>query len=103
MRLLVAVFLFVPAVLVLAACAGMSTADRDDPRYIEGYEMGREAAEEDRITMDCSDRRLGTQSVRRLRSYESQWEKAGRSAAFVSGFRYGYREGYRENIVTMCD
>ena len=91
--------------LFLASCAGVpaQNVSRDDPKYVEGYEMGREAAEKDRITLDCEDPWLGTQSLKRLRSYRPQWEKAGRSAAFVSGFDYGYKEAYRENIVTMCD
>jgi hypothetical protein len=88
----------------LVSCAGSSAnVSRDDPLYREGYEMGRKAAEEDRITLDCADPWLSRQSFQRLRSYRPKLKKAGRSDTFVSGFQYGYKEAYRENIVTMCD
>ncbi len=105
MRLFIGLCLSALFILFLTSCAGMpaENVSRNDPQYVEGYEMGREAAEKDRITLDCEDPWLGTQSLKRIRSYRPQWEKAGSPPAFLSGFDYGYKEAYRENIVTMCD
>lgn len=93
------------ALLFLISCSTISSRNllREDPEFVQGYDAGIKMAEKDRVEIDCSDPRLGSQGMKKAQKYNAVWREQAMSEIFISGFSQGYNKTYRDNLDLMCD
>ena len=80
---------------------GSSNVNTKSPEYAEGKALGKQMANEHRLSIVCSDKSR-FQAEKGAKKYADEQRAQGKSDDFAAGFHWGYKEVMEVLVTDRC-
>ena len=103
LRLLIPLCACCTALLLFVACqtTGSSNVNTKSPEYAEGKALGKQMADEHRLSIVCSSKSR-FQATKGAKKHADIQRAQGKSEDFAAGFYWGYKEVMEVLVTNRC-